>query len=104
MNTEPVGVYSGIPLSKFLTPYVTGNISFTAVRIYSVDESLPKEYTKTQLEKSYFIPSEEFLAEFDSSGEPIPITRVDYPVRIWIPGTAANPDISKPAPPLGEYR
>jgi hypothetical protein len=108
MEPEPIAGYpeSGIPLSKFLTPFVTGNITDYAsrtIRIYCVDGTY-KEYTQTQFTKSYFIPSEEFIAEFDSYGAPIAATKVDYPVRIWILGAPVGVDITKPVPPSGEYR
>ncbi|HNZ64611.1 MAG TPA: carboxypeptidase-like regulatory domain-containing protein [Smithella sp.] len=79
-----------IPLTQFLTDYVTdvpGNYTY---KIVALDDTKSQTgWTYAAMQQAYYLPDYDFIIQVDASGSVVAGTKINFPVRIELISAAA---------------
>ncbi len=102
-ETKSFGTYTNvkvIPLTQFLTDYVTNVPGNYTYKIVALDGTYKNGWTYAKMQQAYYLVDYDFIVQVDSSNKVISGTKVNFPVRIeLISGSTVAYDYSAKNPP-----
>lgn len=71
-----------IPLTQFLTDYVTDAPDSYSYKIVGLDGTCKEGWTYATMQKAYYLPDYDFIVQVDDSNNVVDDTKIHFPVRI----------------------
>jgi hypothetical protein len=103
VETESFGTYTDarvIPLTQFLTDYVTNVPGNYTYKIVSVDGTYKTGWTYAKMQQAYYLVDYDLIVQVDGSNNVVSGTKVNFPVRIeLISGSPVEYNYSAKNPP-----
>lgn len=93
VSKKSFGAYTNvnvIPLTQFLTDYVTGTPASYTYEIIALDDTKSQTgWTYAAMQQAYYLPDYDFIIQIDASGNVVAGTKINFPVRIELISAAA---------------
>ncbi len=107
-ETKSFGTYTDarvIPLTQFLTDYVTDVPADYTYKIVAVDGSSKDGWTYTEMQQAYYLVDYDLIVQVDGSNNEISGTKINFPVRIELisPSPVAYSYSAKAAPAFAAF-
>ncbi len=102
VTTKTLGPYTSvraIPLTQFLTDYVSDKPSSYTYKIVALDGTYKDGWTYAEMANAYYLPDYDLIIRVDGSNNEVSNTSVYFPVRIELIGAAYEYDYSAKNPP-----
>ena len=103
ITTKNFGDYTNarvIPLTQFLTDYVTNVPGNYTYKIVALNGTYKSGWTYTKIQQAYYLVDYDFIVQIDSSNKVVSGTKINFPVRIeLISGSPVSYDYSAKYPP-----
>jgi hypothetical protein len=103
VETKSFGTYTNvkvIPLTQFLTDYVTNVPGNYTYKIVALDGTYKNGWTYAKMQQAYYLVDYDFIVQVDSSNKVVSGTKINFPVRIeLISGSPVAYDYSSKNPP-----
>jgi hypothetical protein len=101
--TKSFGAYTNarvIPLTQFLTDYVTNVPGNYTYKIVALDGTYKNGWTYAKMQQAYYLVDYDFIVQVDSSNKVVSGTKLNFPVRIEvISGSPVEYNYSAKNPP-----